>query len=189
MTDLRRERLVGLVESGAVFVAAHRDTVCKLDVLCLGTLDGAADAAARVRAELSAAGTSPSAAEADQVVRLGAEETFFMVHAAGILEVYATHGAHGTATNHPLDSEVCGGVVFVDGGRGRPQDWLVVPCDVLGRVPCERPAVLTPPVAPQPRPYIIPGVPAFQDLWCLLRRSRADFPLLYLGYHHYRSKV
>ncbi|KDD73984.1 hypothetical protein H632_c1677p1, partial [Helicosporidium sp. ATCC 50920] len=132
--------LVGALEGGTVFVLCTPDVVNVLDVLCLGTLDGAEQAAKALRDKFRGAGEPGSAvealsqgapvAEATHVVRLSCEEAFFVSYAVEALAV--------------VDWGEAGG----DQAR------------VLGS----------------------------EDLWKRLLEARSDFPVLYLAYHHFRSK-
>lgn len=214
--ELRPRDLQALLLDAAVWLCCDDDVVYKLDTLCFGNLDGGAGTAAYVRQHLEAAGRP---VQGDKAVRLSLDEAFFMAYALGILTVHELEPAgSGAAGSSAGGSGAVAGVAAgaaagaaAEAGAAEQQPDAAVTLAAAGAggaaepapAPAGEAAALTEPTAaaaaagagPAPAPEA-PGeaglvaVPLDSGaLWRRLQQQRPDFFLLYLAYHHFRSKV
>lgn len=203
--ELRPRDLQALLLDAAVWLCCDDDTVYKLDTLCFGNLDGGAGTAAYVRRHLEAAGRP---VQGDKAVRLSLDEAFFMAYALGILTVHELAPSGRSAPDNGRTAS--GGAA--PGGAGAPaaataaaaeQQDAAAPASGAPTAPDDAAAqAAAPAAATEPAPAAaaaLPEVPGEAGLaavqfdsgalWRRLQQLRPDFFLLYLAYHHFRSKV
>ena len=212
--ELRPRDLQALLLDAAVWLCCDDDTVYKLDTLCFGNLDGGAGTAAYVRRHLEAAGRP---VQGDKAVRLSLDEAFFMAYALGILTVHelapsgrsapdngrtasggaAPRGAGPPAAATAAAAEQQDAAAPAAAASGAP----VAPDDAAAHAaaaaaatePAPAASAAAVPAAAVPEVPAEAGLAAVQldsgALWRRLQQLRPDFFLLYLAYHHFRSKV
>lgn len=207
--ELRPRDLQALLLDAAVWLCCDDDVVYKLDTLCFGNLDGGAGTAAYVRQHLEAAGRP---VQGDKAVRLSLDEAFFMAFALGILTVHelepAGSGAAGSSAGGSGAVAATGAAARAGAAEQQP-DAAVTPAAAGAGgaaeptpAPAGEAAALTEPTAaaaagagaaPAPEASREAGLLAVPldsgALWRRLQQQRPDFFLLYLAYHHFRSKV
>ncbi|PRW57103.1 tRNA-splicing endonuclease subunit Sen2 [Chlorella sorokiniana] len=208
--ELRPRDLQALLLDAAVWLCCDDDTVYKLDTLCFGNLDGGAGTAAYVRQHLEAAGWP---VQGDKAVRLSLDEAFFMAYALGILTVHELAEAGSTAAGSGgVDSGSAGAAGEAAGAAapgaaaaaaeqqgaampaaaaesGGAAAAAAAPSAAAGQAaePAGAAAAAVAPAAPA-EPGLVAVPLDHVALWRRLQQSRPDFFLLYLAYHHFRSK-
>lgn len=204
--ELRPRDLQALLLDAAVWLCCDDEVVYKLDTLCFGNLDGGAGTAAYVRQHLEAAGRP---VQGDKAVRLSLDEAFFMAYALGILTVHELGPAcSGAPSSTAADAGSAGAAEPAAAGAGAAGAAAAgqesPAAGTEGAAPASAAAAAAPPAAEPaaavaaaaataPEVPIEAGVVAVPldsgALWRRLQQLRPDFFLLYLAYHHFRSKV
>ncbi|KAI7836749.1 hypothetical protein COHA_009387 [Chlorella ohadii] len=203
--ELRPRDLQALLLDAAVWLCCDDEVVYKLDTLCFGNLDGGAGTAAYVRQHLEAAGRP---VQGDKAVRLSLDEAFFMAYALGILTVHELGPAcSGAPSSTAADAGSAGAAEPAAAGAGAAGAAAAgqesPAAGTEGAAPASAAAAAAPPAAEPaaavaaaaataPEVPIEAGVVAVPldsgALWRRLQQLRPDFFLLYLAYHHFRSK-
>lgn len=210
--ELRPRSLQALLLDAAAWLCCDDDTVHKLDTLCFGNLDGGAGTAAYVRQLLEAAGRP---VHGDKAVRLSLDEAFFMAYALGILTVHelaplgsegegggsggeAAMGAIGAAAGAAPaaaggQAEAAGAAAGEEGGvaaAGEPDAGQAAATAETEPAAAGAVAAAAAPAGAASGALGEVAVPLdTAALWRRLQQLRPDFFLLYLAYHHFRSKA